>query len=120
MTREERASNLQVWKLRISGFNESGLTQEKWCEENGIKLSALRYWIKKLRYDEMTNNTPEWLRVNVTADNSISMLETPSEIQTSHQHLGCISIRCEGLTLDVPMDVSPMQLANIVRVMRQS
>lgn len=52
MTYEERFNNEQIWKLRIQEYQASGLTQLQWCDKEDIKVSALRYWLRKLREED--------------------------------------------------------------------
>lgn len=41
--------NRQLWQEHISGWQQSGLTQARYCKEHGIKLPSFSYWRKKLR-----------------------------------------------------------------------
>ncbi|AHM57335.1 hypothetical protein EAL2_c20550 [Peptoclostridium acidaminophilum DSM 3953] len=44
--------NREIWVSRIDEFRSSNLTQKAWCEKNDVKISTLRYWIRKLSYTE--------------------------------------------------------------------
>jgi len=46
--------NREIWGGRIDDFRSSGLTQKTWCEKNDVKISTLRYWIRKLSWTECT------------------------------------------------------------------
>lgn len=35
-------------KQAVEKFKSSGKSQRKWCEEQGIKRSTLRYWLERL------------------------------------------------------------------------
>ena len=35
-------------KQRVEDFKSSGKSQRKWCAEQGIKRSTLRYWLERL------------------------------------------------------------------------
>lgn len=35
-------------KQTVEKFKESGKSQRKWCAEQGIKRSTLRYWLERL------------------------------------------------------------------------
>jgi len=39
-------------KQKVEEFKASGKSQRKWCEEQGIKRSTLRYWLERL--DELS------------------------------------------------------------------
>lgn len=58
MTQEERNTNKLQWELRIQTFQDSGLTQQQWCEKEGVKLSALRYWLRHFRRRKITGGRP--------------------------------------------------------------
>lgn len=40
-------------KQTVEKFKESGKSQRKWCAEQGIKRSTLRYWLERL--DELSD-----------------------------------------------------------------
>ena len=56
MTQEERNTNKLQWELRIQTCQDSGLTQQRWCEKKGFKLSALRYWLRHFRFRSSRKN----------------------------------------------------------------
>jgi len=33
----------------LADYRSSGLTQKRWCEEHGIGIASLRYWLKRER-----------------------------------------------------------------------
>lgn len=37
----------------VEKFKQSGKSQRKWCEEQGIKRSTLRYWLERI--DELAD-----------------------------------------------------------------
>ena len=48
-TNENAASKATLWADRIHAFRESGLSRKVWCQQNGIPLSTLGYWIRKIQ-----------------------------------------------------------------------
>ena len=40
-------------KQKVDDFKSSGKSQRKWCAEQGIKRSTLRYWLERL--DELSD-----------------------------------------------------------------
>lgn len=40
-------SETEKWAVRVKEFRESGKSQRVWSAEQGIKRSALRYWLKR-------------------------------------------------------------------------
>ena len=61
-------SNIELWEERISAFRTSGLTQMQWCHENNVKLSTLRYWIRKLNDRTQASNGTKWFQLDVKED----------------------------------------------------
>ncbi|QTL99141.1 hypothetical protein GM661_14845 [Iocasia frigidifontis] len=37
----------EIWIERIQDYKASSLTAAKWCEENGLNINSLRYYIHK-------------------------------------------------------------------------
>ena len=54
----------------LQSFKSSGLTQQAWCQANGVKVSSLSYWLGQERKScgNATNpNDPQWLTLKVEA-----------------------------------------------------
>ena len=47
MNETKRISEAENWTLLIQEFRNSGKSQRVWCGENGVKRSALRYWLER-------------------------------------------------------------------------
>jgi len=43
---------VEEWKLLVSRFKESGMTQKAFSEEAGIKVCSLQYWLRKISSDD--------------------------------------------------------------------
>ena len=52
------SENRKVWEERIERYSISGLTQELWCEQENVKVTALRYWLRKLREENGNQEAP--------------------------------------------------------------
>ncbi|MBU5427018.1 hypothetical protein KQI41_11395 [Tissierella pigra] len=46
--------NKELWTQRVEEFKSSNLNQTTWCEKNNIKVSSLRYWLRKLDNNSFT------------------------------------------------------------------
>lgn len=44
-----RMATVERWRERVAAYEASGLTQREWSRRNGVSLSALAMWIKRLR-----------------------------------------------------------------------
>lgn len=71
--------NREIWKKRVEEFKASNLSQVAWSRENGINVSALRYWLRKLsdRATSTTESLPvvEFAAVSITVDKIFSPIE---------------------------------------------
>lgn len=66
MTEEQREARRQLWKERVSAFNESGQSARSWCKDNDLKEHQLRYWLEKYDLQEQTKPvTSKWISVDV-------------------------------------------------------
>lgn len=48
MTRSPNLELQKEWEQRISDYKESGQSQAKWCEDNGVSYHQFGYWKKRL------------------------------------------------------------------------
>ena len=49
------SEKIKVWEEKIGKWRQSGLSRKDFCEQNGLKLTRLGYWIRriaKLEQDE--------------------------------------------------------------------
>lgn len=44
-------------RRQVDDYRNSGLSAETWCEANAMKVSTLRYWLRRLK--EMDHPEPE-------------------------------------------------------------
>ena len=56
MNKEEKA---KLWADRIQQCQTSGKTCKQWCAENGIPLSTMGYWIRKLAKEEPASESEQ-------------------------------------------------------------
>lgn len=65
--------NKELWIQRVEEFKLSNLNQTTWCAENNIKVSSLRYWLRKLDTKSVVNPSNssdefEFVSVSITGD----------------------------------------------------
>ena len=56
MNKEEKA---KLWSERIQQCQTSGKTCKQWCAENGIPLSTMGYWIRRLAKEEPASESEQ-------------------------------------------------------------
>lgn len=43
----------KVWREKLENFKNSGLSQSEWCKRNNEKMHCFKYWLQRLKIDEM-------------------------------------------------------------------
>ena len=87
---------LREWSEQIKAQQESGLTVQEWCAENGLSPKTYYYRLRRLR-EQCMGSVP-----------SIVPIAAPS----SHSE---IRIEKNGLQISLPTDISPETLIALVR-----
>jgi len=69
MTHKERK---QQWEARIEAYKSSGLSKKEFCKQHNISVRQLYYWLRKESLKEQTDNTVQWLPVNLSGQEDTS------------------------------------------------
>jgi len=48
----------------VEGYRSGGLSQKRWCEENGISLSTLRKWLQREKQEPDARLEQTWAPVS--------------------------------------------------------
>lgn len=54
----------RTWEQKISEYRSSGVSTTAWCEQNNIKISALRYWISRLNKEKRETTNIQWISMD--------------------------------------------------------
>ncbi len=85
MTEITKPGNKQaLWSKRITAWEESGLSQSVFCEQNNFTISAFGYWrtrLKRLKQMNGSSDDISFLPVNIKQDKHNSLT-----LQINHQH----------------------------------
>ena len=107
----------QLWLARIGDLSESGLTQQAWCDEKGIKISCLKYWLHKLRDQEPQMNSPCWLKIGASANSRVAELQILPE--PLDQKTDSIRIHCGNFTAELPPSYSREQMFTFLQMVKE-
>lgn len=47
-------SKEKLWEQRIQKWKASGLSQKRWCEDNGVAPSSFHYWLSKKQNQQLS------------------------------------------------------------------
>ena len=95
------------WERRIAHFKASGMTQTKWCEENGESIHKLKYWLYKIeRQKRNENEKSNWVSMIIEDET------TPDPSDTTLQ------IKIGQATIEVKPEFNPALLADVVKLLK--
>lgn len=113
----------ELWKERIEEQRSSGLTQKQWCDEKGVSVSGLRYWIQRLKKEiqkpqqtvlENRENPVNFTGIIIGPDVS----DESSGLNQSSMR-GAIEIKIGDLSCSVFPEFSEHHLLRVIRVLRK-
>jgi hypothetical protein len=84
----------------LADYRASGLTQKRWCQERGIRIASLRYWLKREREE----------------GRGYSLV--PIEIESRAGGNGMLDLRVNGLDLQVGAGSDLRRLADLLKELR--
>ena len=87
----------ELWNERIQDFRTSGLSQKAWCEEHGLQVGQLGYWLRKSKTQASSSNG-RWL--------SLDTIALPGS---------GISLRIGSMVLEIERGFDQEVLADVVR-----
>lgn len=81
--------NREIWINRVKDYKSSNLTQKSWSDNNGVNVSALRYWIRNLdevsgiTSSNLASNEFEFASVSISQDNVSSLVIEIKDVKLS-------------------------------------
>ena len=100
-------STRELWKKRVSAYQNSGMKQMQWCKENDVKLSTLRYWIRKLSDTTETSEGTEWYKLDVK-----EVTPVPADNRS-------ITVKVGGYSIAVGENFSRSVFIDVVRALNE-
>lgn len=112
---------------------QSGLSDARWCEENGIQPSTFYNWVTRLRKkgceippptskeDFLPVSHQDVVRVDFVPDVPfVDVTPTGSGVLQAAVPASCLRLELDGAKLDIPNDVNPELLISVLRFLRGS
>lgn len=100
--------NRDLWISRVEDFRSSQLTQVAWCEQNDVKVGALRYWIGKLSREESDGKS----------DSELSRFEFAS-VSIAQESPSAFTLEVSDVKLLVADDFDEQLLLKIIKTLRK-
>lgn len=100
--------NREVWVNRVDDFKSRNLTQAAWCEKNGVKVSALRYWLRNLsETSTIVADAPPYCEFEFA---SVSIAQDFSS---------ALVIEIKGVKLSITSNYDEMLLLKLIRTLKK-
>ena len=107
---EKRNQEIELWIKDLTRWKESGLTQQKWCADNGISYSAFRY--RKMKAEKyMKTHTEDLEKAN--EEKTVNLIKVPGDINANDSY-HVIEIVAKGLTIRATNEASPLVLKSVI------
>ena len=120
--RKPNQTKIDLWMSRIMTCRKSGLSDVRWCKENGIPPSSLYYWIKKLRMEAPDIPAPNH-DLAVPFKQDVVPLRVMNDIQMSDSDQSlpstAIIIKLEGISLEIQNGADETTISNTINALRQ-
>lgn len=89
-------SKIAYWSEQIKLQKESGISQQKWCEENGIKYNTMKIWGTKLK-NLNENSKPQFIELKpIEPENTAEIIEiTIGKISIKSSHESFLFVKKE-------------------------
>lgn len=109
VVKERRA----LWLNRIEQLAQSGMTQKEWCQQQGIPVTTMRYWIRKLRLqpeEACCSETGTWLEFTRSRQTipTVAVGQTQEPVPT-------LILRIGQFVLEFYEPISPIQLSRYLK-----
>ena len=92
--------SLQEWQQRVLDCQNSGMSVKAWCQQNGISTGSYYFHLRKIRE-------------SVLEENQIIPLEPPKPVSSTG-----IRIESAGITITLPENATPEQLAAVLSALK--
>ena len=109
---------LQEWSAQIEAQQSSGLTVQKWCEENGLSTKTYYYRLRRLREAAIKKTQMGTLQPTTSQPELVQY--TPPTGYVAEPTPQSIVIRTSSTTVEIPMNTNPEVVAAAVSFLKQS
>ena len=93
MKKTTRQANQEKWFLHIAQFLSKGISQDSYCQAEGLKKGTFSYWLRK--YRSRLVNTEDW-QENSGGFISLRRLESPSIDSEITFRVGAVALSFPG------------------------
>ena len=108
--------SIQYWLDIIHRCRESGLSNNQWCEENGISIKSYYYWLAKIR-NMAVEDLPRKKHVVCQSESSVDFAEIHMETlpQNTFSANAPVIIRSGAFAIEVHHDADVSLIRSVLQ-----
>lgn len=110
---------IQQWQEIIRDRNNSGLTIDEYCNQNGISRNAYFYWLRLIREEALKpqQETSGFVELSLPAENN-NEIPAVTVIPVPEQENSQLILSVNGVTIQVTDNTSSALLARTIEVIK--
>lgn len=115
----KRNYQLQQWRTIIQERNNSGLTIDEYCSQNGLSRNSYFYWLRLVREEllDPQQSTSGFVELNLPVENNTTVpCVTP--ISAPEMESSQLTLSVNGIVIQVTDNTSSELLARTIEVIR--
>ena len=112
----KRNHNIQQWKTIIQDRNNTNLTVDEYCKQNGLSRHAYFYWLRIIREEVLEQSSESgFVELNLPAETD-SGSHPITAVPIPKPDPSQLTLSVCGITIQVTEDTSPALLARTIGV----
>lgn len=115
----KRNYQLQQWQTIIQERNNSGLTVNEYCHQNGLSRNSYFYWLRLVRKEllEPQQSTSGFVELGMPAGNNTA-IPCVTPISAAEMESSQLTLALNGIVIQVTDNTSSELLARTIEVIR--
>lgn len=116
---EKRKLGIQQWQEIIRDRNNSGLTIDEYCTQNGISRNAYFYWLRLIREEALRSQqeTTGFIELTLPSESN-NEIPAVTVIPAPEQENSQLTLSVNGVIIQVTDNTSPALLARTIEVIK--
>lgn len=116
----KRNYNIQQWKNIIQDRNNTNMTVDEYCKQNGLSRNSYFYWLRIIREEVLEQSSESgFVELSLSAETD-SGSHPITAVPITKPEPSRLTLSMCGIAIQVTEDTSPALLARTIGVIRNS
>lgn len=116
----KRNYSIQQWKAIIQDRNNTNLTVDEYCKQNGLSRHAYFYWLRIIREEALEQSAASGFVELSLPSEADSQSHPVTAVQIAKPEPSQLTLSVCGITIQVTESTSPALLARTIGVIRNA